>query len=56
MMPSPAAPTRVVTTPRRRAVLRHRERTGSSVPVRLLWSSRAPDDVIYQAELDQPAP
>jgi ferredoxin-NADP reductase len=38
-----------------RAILRHRERTGSAVPVRLLYSSRSLDDVIYQAELDQPA-
>src|SRR6202035_1886131 len=39
-----------------RSILRHRERTGSTVPVRLLYSSRTLDDVIYQAELDQPAP
>jgi ferredoxin-NADP reductase len=38
-----------------RSILRHRERTGSSVAVRLLYSSRTLDDVIYQAELDQPA-
>ena len=38
-----------------RAILRHRERTGSTVPVRLLYSVRTLDDVIYQAELDQPA-
>jgi ferredoxin-NADP reductase len=37
-----------------RAILRHRERTGSDVPVRLLYSSRSLDDVIYQAELDRP--
>jgi ferredoxin-NADP reductase len=36
-----------------RAILRHRERTGSDVPVRLLYSSRSLDDVIYRAELDQ---
>ncbi|HMH91552.1 MAG TPA: FAD-binding oxidoreductase, partial [Streptosporangiaceae bacterium] len=28
-----------------RAILRHRERTGSAVPVRLLYSSRSLDDV-----------
>ena len=39
-----------------RSILRHRERTGSTVPVRLLYSSRTLDDVIYRAELDQPAP
>jgi ferredoxin-NADP reductase len=38
-----------------RAILRHRERAGSTVPVRLLYSVRSLDDVIYQAELDQPA-
>jgi ferredoxin-NADP reductase len=38
-----------------RSILRHRERTGSIVPVRLLHSVRTLDDVIYQAELDQPA-
>ena len=38
-----------------RSILRHRERTGSTVPVRLLYSSRTLDDVIYRAELDQPA-
>jgi ferredoxin-NADP reductase len=38
-----------------RSILRHRERTGSSVPVRLLYSVRTLDDVIYQAELDHPA-
>jgi ferredoxin-NADP reductase len=37
-----------------RAILRHRDRTGSGVPVRLLYSSRALDDVIYRAELDEP--
>src|SRR5277367_3335978 len=39
-----------------RSILRHRERTRSTVPVRLLYSSRTVDDVIYRAELDQPAP
>jgi ferredoxin-NADP reductase len=38
-----------------RSMLRHRERTGSTVPVRLLYSSRTLDDVIYQAEFGQPA-
>jgi ferredoxin-NADP reductase len=38
-----------------RSILRHRERTGSTVPVRLLYSSPTLDDVIYRAELDQPA-
>ncbi|HEY1916986.1 MAG TPA: ferredoxin reductase [Streptosporangiaceae bacterium] len=38
-----------------RSILRHRDRTGSTVPVRLLYSSRSLDDVIYQAELSQPA-
>jgi ferredoxin-NADP reductase len=37
-----------------RAMLRHRRRSGSDVPVRLLYSSRSPDDVIYRAELDEP--
>ena len=32
-----------------RSILRYRERTGSTVPVRLLYSSRTLDDVIYQA-------
>jgi ferredoxin-NADP reductase len=36
-----------------RAMLRHRERTGSTVPVRLLYSSRSLPDVIYRAELDK---
>jgi ferredoxin-NADP reductase len=36
-----------------RAILRHRQRSGSSVPVHLLYSSRSLDDVIYRAELDQ---
>jgi len=37
-----------------RAILRHRERTGSTVPMRLLYSSRTVEDVIYRAELDEP--
>ena len=36
-----------------RAILRHRARTGSDVPARLLYSSRAVEDVIYRAELDE---
>jgi ferredoxin-NADP reductase len=38
-----------------RSILRHRERARSAVPVRLLYSSRTLDDVIYRGELDQPA-
>jgi ferredoxin-NADP reductase len=38
-----------------RSILRHRARTGSTVPVRLLYSSRTLDDVIYRDELGQPA-
>jgi ferredoxin-NADP reductase len=37
-----------------RAMLRHRARTGSSVPVRLLYSARSWDEVIYRAELARP--
>jgi len=36
-----------------RSILRQRERTGSSVPVRLLYSARSLADVIYRAELDE---
>ena len=36
-----------------RAILRHRQRTGSGVPARLLYSSRTIEDVIYRRELDQ---
>jgi ferredoxin-NADP reductase len=36
-----------------RAILRQRSRTGSSVPVRLLYSARSLADVIYRAELAQ---
>jgi ferredoxin-NADP reductase len=36
-----------------RSMLRHRERIGSKVPVRLLYSARSLADVIYRAELDQ---
>jgi ferredoxin-NADP reductase len=35
-----------------RAMLRHRLRSGSDLPVRLLYSSRTLDDVIYREELD----
>jgi ferredoxin-NADP reductase len=35
-----------------RAMLRYRGLIGSSVPVRLLYSSRSCEDVIYRAELD----
>jgi ferredoxin-NADP reductase len=38
-----------------RAMLRHRRRSGSDVPVRLLYSSRSLDDVIYRMELDEPS-
>ena len=34
-----------------RAMLRHRSRVGSSVPVRLLYSARSLAEVIYRAEL-----
>lgn len=36
-----------------RSMLRHRLRTGSDVPARLLYSSRTSPDVIYRGELDQ---
>lgn len=35
------------------AMLRHRIAAGSDVPVRLLYSTRSPDEVIYRAELDR---
>jgi ferredoxin-NADP reductase len=38
-----------------RAMLRHRELSGSDVPARLLYSSRSLDDVIYRSELGKPA-
>ena len=38
-----------------RAMLRHRSRSGSTVPVRLLYSSRSWADVIYRSELGQPS-
>jgi ferredoxin-NADP reductase len=34
------------------AILRHRRRIGSTVPARLLYSSRSLEDVIYRRELD----
>jgi len=37
-----------------RAIVRERSRAGSSVPVRLLYSSRSWEDVIYSSELDLP--
>jgi ferredoxin-NADP reductase len=39
-----------------RAMLREHRSSGSDVPVRLLYSSRSLEDVIYRAELDDPAP
>jgi len=36
-----------------RSILRHRVRTASKVPVRLLYSAKALDEVIYRTELDQ---
>jgi ferredoxin-NADP reductase len=36
-----------------RAMVRHRQRSGSDVPVRLLYSSRTLEDVIYRAELER---
>ena len=36
-----------------RAILRHRQRAGSDVPARLLYSSRTVADIIYHSELDQ---
>lgn len=38
-----------------RSMLRHRRNTGGHVPVRLLYSSRSIEDVIYRAELDEPS-
>ena len=37
-----------------RAILRHRSLVHSSVPVRLLYSSRSWEDVIYKSEFDGP--
>ena len=36
-----------------RAMVRHRQRSGSDVPVRLLYSSRTHADVIYRPELQE---
>jgi ferredoxin-NADP reductase len=36
-----------------RAMLRHRAAVRSSVPARLLYSSRSPEDVIYRDDLDR---
>jgi len=36
-----------------RSIVRHRHRSESDVPVRLLYSARTIDDVIYRAELDE---
>ena len=36
-----------------RSILRHRQRTGSDVPARLLYSARTRPDVIYRDELDR---
>jgi len=35
------------------AMARHRARSGMTVPTRLLFSSRGPDEIIYRAELDR---
>src|SRR5689334_10863667 len=35
------------------AMVRHRARAGSSLPARLLVSSRGPDEIIYRDELDR---
>jgi ferredoxin-NADP reductase len=35
-----------------RAMLRHRQRTGSATPARLVYSARSLADVIYRSELD----
>ena len=35
------------------AIIRHRQRVGSRVPTRLLFSSRKADDIIYREELDR---
>ncbi len=37
-----------------RSMLRHRSRSGATVPVRVLYSVRTRDDVIYAAELNGP--
>jgi ferredoxin-NADP reductase len=35
------------------AMIRHRVTTGGDVPIRLLYSARSPEDVIYRNELEQ---
>lgn len=35
------------------AMIRHRVAVGSDVPIRLLYSARSPEDIIYRAELDR---
>ena len=35
------------------AMIRHRQRAGSNVPTRLLYSSRSYEDIIYREELDR---
>jgi len=35
------------------AMVRHRARTGMTIPTRLLFSSRGPDEIIYREELDR---
>jgi ferredoxin-NADP reductase len=37
------------------SMIRHRARVGSRTPTRLLYSSRGFEDIIYRAELDEPA-
>jgi ferredoxin-NADP reductase len=39
-----------------RAMLRHRRRSGSDLPARLLYSSRSLDEVIYRGELGEDDP
>jgi ferredoxin-NADP reductase len=36
-----------------RSMLRHHDATGSTIPTRLLYSARSPQDVIYRDELDR---
>ncbi len=38
-----------------RAMLRDRDRNQSDVPVRLLYSSRSVDEIVYRSELEQPS-
>ncbi len=35
------------------AMIRHRVAAGSDVPIRLLYSARSPEDIIYRAELER---